>query len=1517
MNGRSRAVPAVLLALLAASVLMPSALRVTADPAIADAGGGFKNATWDFTTPGEYSAPNVSLALGNASLRKTSEWTNFTNDAAFLAANNGTGTSGVVVNSGVRLAGSAANVISDGTFDQAPGPWSYTNGTTRNVTASRDPTAKAKMGHDTPRTQFDSMDNPLVNWNSIGSGGPLITDWARDTAVVQEGSASLRIGMSFPGGAGYAGAQRILGGADWSAYNRLALWLDRTTATPVEVYLFIRDLSATSDSTPPQTISSNWARYRFDFGALAIDPSAVDIVEIRFTSALATTATVFVDDLVLFNYSAFSEAASVSQPFSKPGTSGGLDSVVVRFNVATTPSINVTSSLKLMIDTTLVWSETPAPTGGNRYVDISAFTGTGYLLNFSLELTRINFGEASMSVWIDNVTLTATDYQSGSFTSVAWSPGSAAIWKTATNLSNTPPATSFVVETRTGNTATPGDATWSPWSQVSGGTIGSPPNLYLQWRLLLNTANGSQTPVVMRLNVSFDRYAPTGTVQTAPFNPSDLIGWRRFYASDARPPGTSVDYNVSVGGAWVPAVDGSDLSSLAANGIVVRANLTTANTSLTPSVAWFMVRYEYLGPLSRIVVSPDNVTLTADDTQVYTATGFDAFGHAVPGLFCAWSAGAGTLTNPSATTVTYEPTIPGAWRITCDAGFVSGSANVNVTVGALANIVVLPDPGLVNVTKSLTFSAAGEDADGNAVALTATTWTTTIGQISSAPAPGLQATLQAPATEGSGTITAREGTATGSATVLVVGDNAPRINVTVPDDSRPEDSPTWPLNLTTNARGQMDPDDTLANLKWTMEGLGGDIVTVYGLGTFNRHTLYVTPVPDAVGTDRVTLCLEDAGGARGCQALNFTLTPVNDPPRWVRAVEPISILVGESYTFDFLTYLEDIDTPAYLLSLVTNDPTHITRRGLNLTFTYGEDAVGAPLFIEVTVNDGEATASTMIVVHVTRNPPPRCTLPPPNVELDEDTTLANALGASLDTFCSDPAGEPLAFSAYNFTNLAVWVNLSGTYWNVDIAGMPNFCGADRITFRATDPSNAYAEVSIRVTVRCVNDAPVLSWTEDVHVRFDTAWRLELGTYVFDVDNALDDLTLSTNDTPRASAERFTVTFLYLWAPAPYPAPVTLTLSDGLATDSQAIVVHVSGNAPPELINPLVSLQMNEDEVLRDAINLAFHFEDLEDRDALTYRITWTNVNATIASGLVTLTPARDWFGQETLVIRATDRGGAFAIATVLVEVLPVNDAPVFFLTIPPQEGPGGRPWILDLRNHVRDVDNDFSDLTFSTDSPNVRAVGYVLLFDFPFADRTLDVRVTADDGNLTNFSEFRVVVQGAGIWGAIYWPWSGFAALALAAIGYIGYMRWGDRRYSLEDLFVVGREGRLIMHTTRRLRADRDEDLLAGMLTAIVMFVRDSFKEENEELKKFEFGERTVAVEGSDHVYGAAIFGGSVPDGVYLSLRHFLADMEDRYAEQLLKWSGDVADLPGLKDMMEYFGRRGRYRIGDCKRFAT
>ena len=61
----------------------------------------------------------------------------------------------VVANSNPRVVWNATNLIADGTFDAIPGPWNYTNGTTGAVTASRDPTARARLGYTEPVLRFD------------------------------------------------------------------------------------------------------------------------------------------------------------------------------------------------------------------------------------------------------------------------------------------------------------------------------------------------------------------------------------------------------------------------------------------------------------------------------------------------------------------------------------------------------------------------------------------------------------------------------------------------------------------------------------------------------------------------------------------------------------------------------------------------------------------------------------------------------------------------------------------------------------------------------------------------------------------------------------------------------------------------------------------------------------------------------------------------------------------------------------------------------------------------------------------------------------------------------------------------------------------------------------------------------------------------------------------------------------------------------------------------------------------
>ncbi|MFQ6129139.1 MAG: hypothetical protein ACE5QW_09595, partial [Thermoplasmata archaeon] len=169
------------------------------------------------------------------------------------------------------------------------------------------------------------------------------------------------------------------------------------------------------------------------------------------------------------------------------------------------------------------------------------------------------------------------------------------------------------------------------------------------------------------------------------------------------------------------------------------------------------------------------------------------------------------------------------------------------------------------------------------------------------------------------------------------------------------------------------------------------------------------------------------------------------------------------------------------------------------------------------------------------------------------------------------------------------------------------------------------------------------------------------------------------------------------------------------------------------------------------------------------------------------------------------------------------------------------------------------------------------------------------------------------LWDLIYWPWSIFIPILLLAIIFIGW-RSLKKIYAVEDIFIVGNEGRLIAHKTSRLHADRDEDILAGMLTAIQEFIRDSFKEGGENLRKFEFGEKTIVVQKGSHIYAAAIFTGKTPKWAESSLEAFVSDFEKKYEFDKKKWSGDISQLEGLEDMVSLIVGLRKYKEGDWER---
>src|SRR5256712_136103 len=500
---------------------------VAADPAVVDGGGGIKLATWDFSTPGDYNATGVAFAPGTATLALTPRWTNDTSDAEFLASEDSA--TNVSVNSGLRLVNQARSLIQDGAFNQTVGPWTYANGSTGQVVSARDPGGSARLWHLTPRVQFDSMDSVFGThpWTAV-SNGKSSSALSQSTFVRKEGTGALRddITISQHGSANWGGAIRDDPVTwNWSAYNRLGVWVN-VNASGLAASILLTNLGGqNSVSWIPQSLSPGWRRYIFDISPSFGTNNQIDQVMVGFLGNLGKY-TAHVDDMVLFNYTAFDETARVTQTFMKPDpTNGSPGTLSLQFDVSATPSVNVVSYLKVNLGG-FTWSESPVAAGARTLsFDASAdpaLQGTGsFNLTFSLELIRIGTQEASMSAWIDNVTLIAREYHDGSFTRIPIDAGSTALWRAAdVQTTSNPPPPPRAAETRTGDSSPARESAWTPWQTLAGSQIASPPNRFLQWRLSLTT-DGASTPTVTRLSLRPGAYAPPRVLPTPPLLPPD------------------------------------------------------------------------------------------------------------------------------------------------------------------------------------------------------------------------------------------------------------------------------------------------------------------------------------------------------------------------------------------------------------------------------------------------------------------------------------------------------------------------------------------------------------------------------------------------------------------------------------------------------------------------------------------------------------------------------------------------------------------------------------------------------------------------------------------------------------------------------------------------------------------------------------------------------------------------------------------------------------------------------------
>ena len=112
---------------------------------------------------------------------------------------------------------------------------------------------------------------------------------------------------------------------------------------------------------------------------------------------------------------------------------------------------------------------------------------------------------------------------------------------------------------------------------------------------------------------------------------------------------------------------------------------------------------------------------------------------------------------------------------------------------------------------------------------------------------------------------------------------------------------------------------------------------------------------------------------------------------------------------------------------------------------------------------------------------------------------------------------------------------------------------------------------------------------------------------------------------------------------------------------------------------------------------------------------------------------------------------------------------------------------------------------------------------------------------------------------------------------------------TIDDVFLLYRDGLLIKHDTRRLKPDIDTDILSGMLTAVQQFVKDSFRSEEGDLDELTFGQMHILIGRGKWVILAAMIQGDGTDAMMEQVKRCVGDIEDHQWDQLDGWDGDMA----------------------------
>ena len=1091
--------------------------------------------------------------------------------------------------------------------------------------------------------------------------------------------------------------------------------------------------------------------------------------------------------------------------------------------------------------------------------------------------------------------------------------------------------TTLEICARTGNSTSLTDPSWQAWSAPldpnTGAFLGSS-GKYVQYLVTLGTTCDWLSPMLSDFECQYERFATDGTITTGEATAFSFLTWESMTVTQTLPAG-DIEYLYSTdhGGNWTSLGFGSSFTfSIPVRTLMIRAELSTTDTSVTPSIDTIEVVYRIshagfyvdapatveAGTLFTVYIEPkDTNNNTATWRGPVTLHAVDPSG--TDGASSELAVTQATVPIDGQLTIATERyDVAETIRVLVAGGDATGiSQSITVVPGPADSIIMEPNETRLVQNSSKVFTAMVIDALGNSITDATFTWHADAGLGSLNATTGSTVNLTTVETESSGYLTVTSGSLSVSKFILVSPlVQPPRINPDIPVQTKPEDFGSWTIDLGPYVS---DSEDNLTDLRWYV--LNETVVKATWENRTGDMFITFTTVPDLSGTNELELWVVDSDRMSAKAAITVHITPVNDPPK-IDPIDPIVVRYDDPYQYNLQYYVRDVDAVPGELTLwvdaASAEFVHISN--LWLTFLYPERLNGTFQSVSLSVSDGEYVASTVIQVYVSDDQVPRTLGSLPDQVMYQGDVRLGTL--DLDDYFSDPDGSNLYYTNGN-THVAVIIQLNHT---VDFFAPNNWAGGEYIVFIAKDDKGARAESALHMQVIAVNQPPTIANVPNLVVRYGQPYNFDLSPYIGDMDDDIGALIVTADD-PHAWTMGTLLSMLFPSAMIGETVTMNIMVSDGLLSDQCTISVTVSEDYPPELVMAAPDHSFKEDNPM-DYPSLG-HIDDFFrdiDGDPLTYTafVSVGNITAmVVANGgnwSIRFSQEENWNGVANLTFRATDGQGALAETTVVLTVLSVPDLPVLDLPDSFMVTEGSRS-LLEVNKNVTDPDSVLSDFRWALDSayPDFMSIhGGIIILDFPEnfltdgeKSRTILVTISVtDQDNLISTDNMTITVTRRVV------PTSENPLLWLGLLGSAGavavlsaYAIARRRKpFVIHDMMLIHNDGFLIGRHAGSQAGDIDEDILSGMLTAVLNFVEDSMSTTMNELKTFGFKEYQVLVSRGEKTFVAVVYEGDVPDNIEKPLTEFIGTIERIYKKKLVNWTGDIdTDFAGVEVLIQGF----------------